>query len=141
MFNLLSLDFPSQLVEAVKIARRSTIKHHKTGALIIRDGEFIKGWSHVAQWNNGLHSVHAEMAALAKANLRHAYNQPEVYVACLTAAKKIGNGKPCLSCAIALRAAGVKKVTYTLPYNEFDVLLLTEELVGLKEYKRCPTKN
>jgi len=105
--------------EAVKIAGRSSIGKHKTGAIFVRNGEIISnGWSHVPHYklHSKKRSLHAELHALARA--RHLnLNGVECYVATLVSRNDNRvNGKPCLDCAIALKTAGIIWVTYTHQY-------------------------
>jgi len=127
---------------ALKLAKRSPFKKHRVGAVLIKDtwatSPCGSGWSHVAQWNYGLHSIHAEIAALHKVYPRGIAKI--AYIACLTEAGNRGLARPCLSCATALAAAGVELAIYTTRNTEtWGWLRLNDPLTftGLKEYKRA----
>jgi deoxycytidylate deaminase len=124
--------------EAIKIAKRSDIRKHKTGAILIRNEKIISnGWSHVPHYKVRGRSLHAEMHALARA--RHLnLNSTECVVFTLSAAGNRVSGKPCLHCAIALRAAGITTVTYSHPYFGWASLDLFDESTfdDLKVYER-----
>lgn len=117
------------IAEAKKIAERSSITKHKTGAIFVRNDKIISnGWSHVPHYKlRGKRSLHAEMHALARA--RHLnLNGVICYVA--TVVGKSGNyvsGMPCLDCAIALKAAGIMSVCFTHPFLSISELDLMEE--------------
>lgn len=126
--------------EAVKIARRSDIRKHKTGAVILKDAKIVSnGWSHVPHYKlRSKRSLHAEIHALGRA--RHLDLKGAV-VAIATIASKSGNvvgAKPCLDCAIALHAAGVMHVHYTINSQWNDSLNLSAPAIfdDLKVYER-----
>jgi deoxycytidylate deaminase len=126
--------------EAKKVAGRSSIGKHMTGAVIAIDGRIISnGWSHVPHYKlRSKRSLHAEIHALARGR----YKELERGVICIaTIARRSGNyvsAKPCLDCAIALRAAGIYQVYYTLNNDWNDFLNLLDESVfdDLKIYER-----
>lgn len=103
---------------AIKYAARSSIKRHKTGAVLVtRTGRVVYGWSHVSNLNlkSAEYSMHAELHCLFRS--RHLdLNGSRIYVATLT--KKTNNvvcGKPCVICKAALIAAGVIDCYYSVP--------------------------
>jgi deoxycytidylate deaminase len=58
-------------------------------------------------------------------------------------ARKSGNivtGKPCISCAIALRSAGITEVFYSTPVG-FKLLDLDKDLSRLKVYRKGERKD
>lgn len=130
----------------LKATKRSTHKRHQTGCIIVTTkGEIISsGCSHASSFRmSELHSIHAEIHALGKAR-HHDLNGAIAYIS--TIARKSGNfvfSAPCLTCAIALRAAGVSLAVYhngdnrpmKHPWNE----LMLDDLIeskGLKVYPR-----
>jgi pyrimidine deaminase RibD-like protein len=126
------------LDEAIKIAKRSTIRTHKTGAVIVIGDEIVSnGWSHTPNYrlSNGKRSMHAEMHALARA--RHIHLQgAEIYVATLSG--KSGNrvnACPCLDCAVALRSAMLFTAFYTVREStNYLSLIRNDTFAGLKVY-------
>lgn len=126
-----------------KATLRSTHKRHMTGCIILnKKGKVISdGCSHSSSLRlNELRSIHAEIHALGRG--RHSdLNGAIAYVE--TIARKSGNvtmSKPCLTCAIALRTAGIKEVIYSLPqrgsFIETGLLNLEDNLSDLKVYPR-----
>lgn len=95
---------------AIKYASRSSIKRHKTGAVLVtRTGRVIYGWSHVSHLTlkSADYSMHAEIHCIFRAK-RVDLRGAEIYVATLAA--KSGNvvdSEPCDVCCAALAAAGV----------------------------------
>jgi deoxycytidylate deaminase len=123
--------------EALKLAKRSSIRTHKTGCIIARGGEVLStGWSHVPPMR-ARRSIHAEMHALARG--RHInMNYATAYIATING--KSGNtveSRPCLECAIGLRAAGIHLATYTF-YDSILSMIIDEELErhNLRVYNR-----
>lgn len=120
--------------EAIKIARRSSTGKYMTGAVIIRKGKILSnGWNHIPNHKHPkLFSLHAEMHALARA--RHLdLHGAVVYIAALS--RKSGNAtlaKPCLNCAIALRAAGIEHFVCT---SSNGVITDTLDLEDFKIYR------
>jgi deoxycytidylate deaminase len=103
--------------DAIKIAGRSSIGKHRTGAIIVnKHGVIISnGWSHVPHYklHSEKRSLHAELHALARA--RHIkIKGTSIVIATLTRSSNIVNAKPCLDCAIALRAAGLHTAFFTV---------------------------
>jgi deoxycytidylate deaminase len=127
--------------QAIKVAKRSSIRTHKTGAVIVlRENIVSNGWSHVPSYSYALkskRSLHAELHALARG--RHEDLSGAIcYVA--TLAGKSGNvcdALPCLDCAIALRAAGISVVFYSTHVSHHWLNLTDERAFrGLKVYER-----
>lgn len=130
---------------AIHIAKRSTNKTHKTGAVIVKGGIVLAtGWSHTSEANyTGLRTIHAEMHAIARAkaqrkNLLNAY----IYIATISSKSgNVVNSQPCLNCAIALLREDMYAV-YTVPttlplYRYFTQVLtlsLDDDLTQLKAY-------
>jgi deoxycytidylate deaminase len=127
------------ITKAADIARRSTMRSHKTGALIMRDTTIISnGWSHTPhyQLSNHQRSIHAEIHALARGRHLH-LSGTTIYVA--TVSGKSGNfvsAKPCLDCAIALRTAGVFRVIYSTHGGQEEMWLPGDsDFADLKVYR------
>lgn len=123
----------------LKSIDRSTHKRHMTGCVIVNRKNKIlsNGCSHSSSFRlNELHSIHAEIHALGRG--RHEdLDRAIAYIG--TKARKSGNvvnSAPCLTCAIALRAAGIFDVFYTIGENEFKYLNLEDDLSHLKIYPR-----
>lgn len=131
-----------------KIAKRSDIRRHKTGAIIVNNysKEIVSnGWSHVPHYklHSGKRSLHAEMHALSRARHLDLWNGP-YYIYIVTVAGRSGNivgAKPCLDCAIALQAAGIAGAYYSFGGRTeltLEYLSLTDERTfdDLKVYER-----
>lgn len=123
-----------------KAIARSTHKRYMTGCVIVsKSGEIVSaGCAHASNFRlRELHSIHAEIHALGRA--RHIdLSNAIAYVG--TCARKSGNvtlSAPCLTCAVALRAAGIKLVYYTVPavnHFRFFPCDLEADLSNLKVY-------
>ncbi len=129
----------------MKATKRSTHRRHQTGCVIVdKKGEILStGCSHASSLRmNELHSIHAEIHALGRGRFEN-LNGATAYIC--TIARKSGNftfSAPCLTCAIALKVAGISKVIFTngdnhpmkVHWNEMSV----EEhaLKNLKVYPR-----
>lgn len=123
---------------AIKIAKRSSHKRFLTGAVIAyKNVVYSEGWSHTSNLRlTQLYSMHAEIHALGRGRHNN-LGGATCYIA--TISGKSGNittAKPCLTCAIALRAAGINKVIYTVPNGETATMDLDEDLSDLKVYTR-----
>jgi deoxycytidylate deaminase len=126
-----------------KATLRSTHIKHMTGCVIVdKKGKIISnGCAHTSSFRiNQLNSIHAEIHALGRGRYKN-LDGAIVYVQ--TIARKSGNvtlAKPCLTCAIALRTAGIKEVIYTIgfrgPFVDTAILDLEEDLSHLKVYPR-----
>lgn len=124
-----------------KVTKRSTHKRYQVGAVIVKRGIVVAdGCAHSScRRLSQLESIHAEIHALARSrhlDLRGA----TAYV--LTRSRKSGNmttGLPCLTCAIALRSAGVENVKYSTREGVFNEMNLEDDLSHLKIYARRAT--
>lgn len=113
------------------------------GAVIVsKRGEIISdGCAHTPNIRMAeFTSIHAEIHALGRG--RHSELQgATAYV--MAKARKSDNvvtGKPCISCAIALRTAGIERVYYSSP-NGFKELNLNKDLSRLKVYRKGERKD
>jgi deoxycytidylate deaminase len=130
----------------IKATKRSTHRRHQTGCVIVsKKGEILTtGCSHASSLRmSELHSIHAEIHALGRGryeNLKGA----TAYIC--TMARKSGNfvySAPCLTCAIALKVAGINEVIYSngdnhpmkQPWNEMKI-----EDTALKNLKVYPRR-
>lgn len=122
-----------------KATSRCPHKRHMVGAVIVsKGGEILgDGCAHVSNIRlSELSSVHAEIHALGRArheNLKGAI----VYVRAI--ARKSNNivvGKPCLTCAIAMKTAGIDTVIYSVSEGRTGTLDLESDLSKLKVYKK-----
>lgn len=109
------------------MASRSTIKRHKTGAVIV-DGKgalVSAGWSHMTLVHRAqYYSMHAELHAILRADPKRLRGST-IYVACV--AGKSGNitsAKPCGACEAIIREVGITAVVFT----------------ERKELKMCPVR-
>lgn len=116
---------------------RSTHKRHQTGCVIVsRKGTILSdGCAHASDLRlNSLKSIHAEIHALGRG--RHIdFDGAVAYIG--TKARKSQNitySAPCLTCAIALRSAGIRDVVYTVDDSRYSYLNLDEDLSFLKVY-------
>lgn len=119
--------------EAAKIAERSTIRTHKTGAVIVGgrryDTILTNGWSHTPHYelSDGKRSMHAEIHALGRG--RH-FNLKGAVCHIATISGKSGNrvsARPCLDCAIALKAAGIVTVHFTITKTKTALIHLHDD--------------
>ncbi len=127
--------------EAKKIAGRSSIGKHRTGAIIFnKHGVIISnGWSHVPHYklHSEKRSLHAELHALARGR-HHKLKDASICIATLTRSSNIVNAKPCLDCAIALRSAGLRTAYFTVNSFTDEWIELAHEFHfdDLKVYER-----
>lgn len=121
-----------------KTTSRCPHRRHLVGAVIVsKRGHIIsEGTAHTPNIRmTEFTSVHAEIHALGLgrySDLRGA----TAYV--MATARKSGNvvtGKPCVSCAIALLAAGIETVFYSTPAGMKELNLHTD-LSKLKVYRK-----
>lgn len=124
---------------AAHIALRSTMRTHRTGAVIVRDSVVISnGWSHTPHYrlSNGQRSIHAEIHALARGRHKN-LDGSEIFIATVSGKSgNLTNAMPCLDCAIALRSAGVYAVHYTFYRNVKKLWLPAEShFEDLKVYR------
>jgi deoxycytidylate deaminase len=127
----------AHLEQALRLARRSTLRKHRLGCVIVKDGEVVStGWAHEGGLNLcGLRSTHAEMHALMRA--RHLDLTGAVgYVACISARSgKHCLAKPCATCAAELLDRGIWTVHFTVETGISAVIDLEEETDTLKCYR------
>lgn len=101
---------------AAHIAERSSIRRHKTGAVIVdRKGELISvGWSHFsAHRMKEYYSMHAELHAIIRAG-SSIKDAAAIYIACY--AGKSGNlcvGRPCRLCMAAILDVEIPRIYFT----------------------------
>lgn len=104
------------LPKAIKVAKRSTIKRFKTGAVIVdRNGAIVSlGWSHMTDRRMAqYYSMHAELHAILRAE-KSRLKGATMYVA--TIVGKSGNvtsAKPCPACEGVIASVGIKDVVFT----------------------------
>lgn len=133
--NKLSNDFA---LRSVELAERSRFKGFGTGAVIVRKNKIVsEGWSHMSSVRlKQLWSLHAEIHALGRC--RHLDFIPSSAVIYIATIRKtthtITFGKPCLTCAIALRSAGIGIAYHSEPDGTFSMLDLESDLSALKVY-------
>jgi len=122
-----------------KVTARCPHKRHQMGCVltdshgaIISDGCAHASNIRLAQTT----SMHAEIHCLGRGRYR-SLRGTTAYV--MARARKSGNvtiGKPCLTCAIAMRSAGVEKVFYSVSNGVYAELDLESDLSKLKVYKK-----
>jgi deoxycytidylate deaminase len=127
-----------------KATLRSTHKRHMTGCVIVKKNKIVSnGCAHASSFRlNELASIHAEIHTLARG--RHEdLNGAIAYI--MTIARKSGNyaySAPCLTCAIALRSAGIRTVIFTngenhpMKHGWNEHILEDQYLSGLKVYPK-----
>lgn len=127
------------LDRVVKIAERSPFMKFGTGAMLLDKNDKIisEGWSHRgAIVMSELESVHAEIHALHRARFK---KQPHTVVIA-TLSKKSGNvtsARPCINCALALHAAGIENVLYSMGKGQWQKIALEDLLkTELKDYRK-----
>ena len=122
-----------------KATKRSTHSRWMTGCVIVdKNGKIISdGCSHASSFRiNSLHSIHAEIHALARGRYK---DLSDCIAFVQTIARKSGNttvAKPCLTCAISLRTAGIKTAVFTVDSKKFEILDLEKDISHLKVYPR-----
>src|ERR1043166_3812522 len=105
------------LDKAMNAAKRSSLKRHKTGAVIVDSkGVLVSiGWSHMTNTTRSQYfSMHAELHAILRADKRERLKNATIYVA--TIAGRSGNittAKPCEACEAIIRSVGIKSIVYT----------------------------
>lgn len=113
---------------ALKVAERSGLKRHKTGAVIVDAyGEEVSiGWSHYSNLNlKETLTVHAELHAVFR-SYKPDLLGGSIYVA--TFSGKSGNpccSRPCSICLPFLGDTGLSRIVYTVSANGE---ILTEEI-------------
>lgn len=137
----------------LKATKRSTHKRYQTGCVITNKtgGILTTGCSHASSLRlNELHSIHAEIHALMTGRFyafeRSIVSSMQLDTAYIcTIARKSGNfvfSAPCITCAVAMRAAGIKRVVYHNGENhpmthQWNELVLDEMIESqLKVYPR-----
>lgn len=103
---------------AIKIAKRSTNRTHRTGAVITdKHGEFIScGWAHQSQhiYKQTPRSMHAEMHAIVRARPGTLVGAV-IYVATLTGrGNNVTLSRPCCVCSSLLDHVGIGTVHWTV---------------------------
>lgn len=103
------------LTQLKYLASKSDHHQHKLGCIILNKNRIVaQGFNKVKtspKSNNKYNMIHAELDALRK--LR---NRAEGYTALVyrsTRGGALALSKPCVSCHLALKQAGIKKVIYT----------------------------
>lgn len=136
---------------AKKIASESIFKQHKLGACIIIKNEAIAyGYNsyktHPMQkkYNKSSnrysiedtnHYIHAEMAALAKANSAKVDLQnAEIFIYRLSFDGNTGLSRPCVACMQAIKDHGIKVIHYTTD-NGYITEYLDNSLINSQKQK------
>lgn len=127
--------------EAIKIAKRSRCGKYAMGCVIYDNFDLKKlsnGWAHIPEMKNWpLYSLHAELHALARAR----QTDVQYAVAYIAAISRKSGGlttaRPCRDCAIALFAAGIDTVIYTMPSHPSNPVFKSEviDLYDLETFK------
>lgn len=132
------------LSSAYNLALRRSSAHwyYGTGAVIVQSSksrEIGNGWSHISNIRHKqTFSMHAEIHALARTHhlLDHHWIGYEIYVVNVRKYNgSIANSQPCLSCAVALAAAGIGTAIFANKDGTVELLDLESELTSLKNYK------
>lgn len=128
------------LERAEYLAQRCAFKRFGTGAIIVADDHVVsEGWAHMSSLRiKELHSIHAEIHALGRC--RHIdlwqYNNVVIYIATVGKSNnRVTIAKPCLTCSIACRSAGISESCYTTNKERPEYLNLGSDLIDLKVYK------
>ena len=100
---------------AARHAMHSEHGIYRMGAIVVRKGRIIaygfnKNRTHPRALNF-TRKIHAELAALIMADRGDTYNS-DMYIVRITNGGKLATSKPCMSCEILIREAGIKNVTY-----------------------------
>lgn len=125
------------LDKATELAKKSTYRRARHGAIIVKNGRIIaRGINKMKTSAKNLGtaefskhaSLHAEIAALrnaSPANLRGAH----IFVARVLRNDEPAMSKPCPNCLKAIQEAGIKKIYYTI---ESLIDLETEHIATMK---------
>jgi tRNA(Arg) A34 adenosine deaminase TadA len=70
--------------------------------------------------------MHAEVNAVLLARKKIDLRGAKMYVAKIGRNGELGNSKPCAMCMQALKLYGIKRVTYTMGDNNFDIEKLSQ---------------
>lgn len=101
--------------DAIRAARRSSVRRFKTGAAIydFRGNLLAIGWSHPSaeRWTATPFSMHAEHHAIAR--LVPGADPRAIVIATISKKGNITVGRPCADCARLILRAGIGEVTYT----------------------------
>lgn len=110
-----------RLNEALKIAikgRGKNQKQYHLGCIVIRsDGSVVSAFN--SRSRDRAPSLHAEVKALKKAGKAHT-----LYISRVMANGSWGLAKPCSTCIETIKKHKVKKIYYTISYNEYGVIKL-----------------
>ena len=109
---------------AAKTALESIYPKYQHGAVIERGGNVIGKGCNVVRYSDpdtACSSTHAEVAALNEASTTEG---ADLYVARVTG-HKLALSRPCKKCEMAIRAAGIKRVYYSIANNEWAELILS----------------
>lgn len=110
---------------AIKAAMQSNYPKYTHGSCIESGGRIVSlGWnaSEIKHPKMNMFSTHAETAALKKAGDKAV--GAKLYVVRLTASGKLATSKPCARCAVAIRAAGIRKVYYSISDREWGTWIV-----------------
>lgn len=113
------------LRHAINAANESTFPVYTHGCAIESGGRIIstgKNASEIKQPKLNPYSTHAEIDALKKAGDKAI--GAKLYVVRLTAAGRLANSKPCVRCQVSIRAAGIRKVYYTINDREWGTWMV-----------------
>lgn len=103
---------------AAKIAKQSTFKRHRLGAVIVKGHRILStGYNEVRYSKTiGKNTLHAEASAIRKLLDRRALGDlvgADIYVSRYTRGGAIGMARPCPSCMGLIRAVGIRNVYFT----------------------------
>lgn len=124
-----------------KIALRSEYMKFRNGTMITNPaGEVVSvGWSHNSQHvYQEVRGIHSELHALARARHRSLEGYEAWNMAISMKSGNVTMSRPCIVCAVALKAAGINTVHYTVRGGTFLTVDLEAELqqhANFKVYK------
>lgn len=127
------------LAEAKLKAHRCTFKGYGIGAAIFnpqRKEVVSDGWAHMSALRlKEIHSMHAEIHALGRA--RHLDLTGAVMYVFAYRKNTLATvfSMPCLTCAVAMRSAGITHAVYSTGDMTYDTLDLESDLSELKVYR------
>lgn len=111
--------------QAIREASESNYPIYMHGSVVESGGRIIstgKNASEIKHPKMNEYSTHAECSAIKKAGT-HAVGA-KLYVVRLTAAGKLANSKPCVRCQVVIKAAGIKKVYYSISEGEWGTWIV-----------------
>jgi deoxycytidylate deaminase len=102
-------------MRAELVARRSSFKRFKTGAILTRGDSLLGvGWSHIPQHRMArLRAAHAEQHALLRARGGADLEGATLYIATVNKGGNLTMSLPCRDCYALLQEHGIRRIIYS----------------------------